>query len=234
MIQRMLAVWSLVPLPLPFPCIPPQFPLLPSLINTFFLPVSPKALLLALFFSNNTLSFGKACPLVIWKVEKWSRSVMSNSLWPRGLQPPRLLCPWDFSGKSTGGGCHFLLQGIFPTQGLNPDLLHCRRTLYPLSHQGSPFSFGKAHPFFQHEAKGSQSCGLTWSSLQSKNPALQSHLGFISFLFRRHPNSAQLHLDCYLSSTLSQLFWWPHQPPSHSTLNCEIIRRVKSPIHMIS
>ena len=30
-----------------------------------------------------------------------------------------LLCPWDFSGKSTGVGCHFLLQGIFPTQGLN-------------------------------------------------------------------------------------------------------------------
>ena len=131
-------------------------------------------------------------------------------------------------------GLPFPSPGIFPTQGLNPDLLHCRRTLYPLSHQGSPFSFGKAHPFFQHEAKGSQSCGLTWSSLQSKNPALQSHLGFISFLFRRHPNSAQLHLDCYLSSTLSQLFWWPHQPPSHSTLNCEIIRRVKSPIHMIS
>ena len=35
-------------------------------------------------------------------------------------------------------GCHFLLQGIFPTQGLNPGLLHCRQTLYCLSHQGSP------------------------------------------------------------------------------------------------
>ena len=35
-------------------------------------------------------------------------------------------------------GCHFLLQGIFPTQGLNPGLLHCRQTLYRLSHQGSP------------------------------------------------------------------------------------------------
>ena len=34
--------------------------------------------------------------------------------------------------------CHFLLQGIFPTQGLNPGLLHCRQTLYHLSHQGSP------------------------------------------------------------------------------------------------
>ena len=34
-------------------------------------------------------------------------------------------------------GCHVLLQGIFPTQGSNPGLMHCRQTLYPLSHQGS-------------------------------------------------------------------------------------------------
>ena len=47
------------------------------------------------------------------------------------------LCPWDFPGKSTGMGCHFLLQGIFPTQGLNPGLPHCRQTLYHLSHQES-------------------------------------------------------------------------------------------------
>ena len=43
-----------------------------------------------------------------------------------------------FPGKSAGVDCHFLLQGIFPTQELNPDLLHCRQTLYCLSHQGSP------------------------------------------------------------------------------------------------
>ena len=42
---------------------------------------------------------------------KWSRSVMSDSLWPHGLQPTRLLCPWDFPGKSAGVGCHCLLQG---------------------------------------------------------------------------------------------------------------------------
>ena len=48
----------------------------------------------------------------------------------------RLLRPWDFPGKSTGVGCHFLLQGIFPTQELNPGLLHCRQTLYGLSYQG--------------------------------------------------------------------------------------------------
>ena len=47
----------------------------------------------------------------------------------------RFLNPWDFPGKNTGVGCHFLLQEIFPTQGLNPGLSHCRQTFYRLSHQ---------------------------------------------------------------------------------------------------
>ena len=69
-----------------------------------------------------------------------SRSVMPDSLRPHGLQPTRLLCPWDFPGKDTEVGCHFLLQGIFPTQGSNPGLLHCRQILYLLSYKGSPLS----------------------------------------------------------------------------------------------
>ena len=48
------------------------------------------------------------------------------------------LCPWDSLGKNTGVGCHCLLQGIFPSQGLNLGLPHCRQILYRLSHQGSP------------------------------------------------------------------------------------------------
>ena len=58
-------------------------------------------------------------------------------LWPHGLQPARLLCPWDFPGKNSGVGCHFLLHGIFLTKESNLDLLHCRRILYWMSHQGS-------------------------------------------------------------------------------------------------
>ena len=54
--------------------------------------------------------------------ESVSHSVVSNSLKPHGLLPTRLLCPWDFPGKNTEVGCHFLLQGIFPTQGSNPGL----------------------------------------------------------------------------------------------------------------
>ena len=61
-------------------------------------------------------------------------SVMSHSLWSHGLEPTKLLCLWDFSGKNTGTGCHFLLQGFFPTQGSISCILcplHCRWILYP-------------------------------------------------------------------------------------------------------
>ena len=71
-------------------------------------------------------------------------SVLSDSLRPYGPQLSRLFCPWDSPGKNTEAGCHFLLQGDLPTQGLNPGLLHCnpglycRQILYCLSHQESP------------------------------------------------------------------------------------------------
>ena len=57
-------------------------------------------------------------------------SVMFDSLWPYGLQPARLLCPLDSLSKSTRVGCHAILQGILPTQGSNPGLLHWRQTPY--------------------------------------------------------------------------------------------------------
>ena len=59
-----------------------------------------------------------------------------QSLWPHGLKPSRLLCPWDSPGKNTGVGCHALLQGIFLTQGANPCflcLLHCQVGSLPLA-----------------------------------------------------------------------------------------------------
>ena len=87
-------------------------------------------------------------PILKWSEVNWSRSVVSDSLWPHRLQPARLLCPWDFPGSSAGVDCHFLLQGIFPTRGSNPGLPHCRQTLYLLSHQGSPF------PNSSHKKRG--------------------------------------------------------------------------------
>ena len=59
---------------------------------------------------------------------------MSNSLGPHGLHRP-----WNSPDQNTGLGCCSLLQGIFPTQGSNPGLPHCRQILYQLSHKGSPF-----------------------------------------------------------------------------------------------
>ena len=66
---------------------------------------------------------------------------MSSSLWPHGLQPARLLCPWDSPGKNIGVGCHFLLQGILPTQGSNLHLLslsHSQVNSLPLTPPGKP------------------------------------------------------------------------------------------------
>ena len=60
-------------------------------------------------------------------------------------QPTRLLCPWNSPGKNTAVGCHSLLQSIFPIQGLNLGLLHCRQSLNHLSHQGSPRLFTVAN-----------------------------------------------------------------------------------------
>ena len=63
-------------------------------------------------------------------------SVMSNSVQPYRLSPTRLLCPWDSLGKNTGAACHFLLKGIFLTQGWN----------LPVSHIGRRSHLGNALP----------------------------------------------------------------------------------------
>ena len=84
--------------------------------------------------------------LTVWLqwVKKSERcSVMS--LWPHGLQPARLLCPWDFPGKNTGVGCHFLLQGIFLTQGSNLSLLHYRQTFLLSEPPGKTVTSVKTH-----------------------------------------------------------------------------------------
>ena len=75
---------------------------------------------------------------------------MTNSLRPRGVYSP-----WNSPGQNTGVGSLSLLQGIFPTQGLNPGLVHCGQILYQLSHKGSsrilewvayPFASGSSQP----------------------------------------------------------------------------------------
>ena len=74
--------------------------------------------------------------------------------------------PWNSPGQSTGVGSLSLLQGIFPTQGSNPGLSHCRRILYQLSHQGSPRILAwVAYPF---------SRGLPNPGIEPGSPALQA------------------------------------------------------------
>ena len=89
----------------------------------------PCSLALRLNNANSRLHLSNCEVLLLnWsrlgKKEHVSRSVMPDSLRPHGLQPARLLCPWDSPGKNTGVGSHSLLQRIFPTQGSNPVLLH--------------------------------------------------------------------------------------------------------------
>ena len=71
-----------------------------------------------------------------WRMESENESclVVSDSLWPQGLYSS-----WNSLGQNTGVGSLSLLQGIFPTQGLNPGLRHCRQILYQLIHKGSHY-----------------------------------------------------------------------------------------------
>ena len=71
-------------------------------------------------------------------------SVMSYSLRLHGLQPARLLCPWNFPGKDTGVVCHFLLQGICPAQGWKLHFLHWQADSLPLSHLRRPKFIGSS------------------------------------------------------------------------------------------
>ena len=86
------------------------------------------------YFPGNSYESVRTQEVSIFFACMLSHSVESDSLQPYGLQPARLLCPWNSLGKNTGLGSHSLLQGIFPTQGLNPGLLHCRQILYRLRH----------------------------------------------------------------------------------------------------
>ena len=73
--------------------------------------------------------------MYFFKVKCWSLSCVQFFVtpWTVAYQAPL----WEYPDKNTGVGCHFLLQGIFPTPGWNPALPHCRQTFYQLSRQGS-------------------------------------------------------------------------------------------------
>ena len=83
----------------------------------------------------STISDCSDMQLISLTAEKWKwKSLSCVQL----LATPWTISPWNSPGQNPGVGSHSLLQGIFPTQESNPDLLHCRQILYQLSHQRSP------------------------------------------------------------------------------------------------
>ena len=84
---------------------------------------------------------------------------------PMDCSPPGSSVHGDFPSNNTGVGCHAFLQGIFPTQGLNPGLLHRRWMLYHLNHQGSP-----SGPAAAAAAKTLQSCLTLYDPIDGSPP----------------------------------------------------------------
>ena len=82
---------------------------------------------------------------------------------PMDCSPPGSSVTGNSPGKNTGVGCHALFHGIFPTQGSNPGLVHCRQILYHLSHQGSPRTLHwVAYPFSRGSSPPRNQTGVSY------------------------------------------------------------------------
>ena len=114
---------------------------------------------------------------------------MSDSLWPYGLYSP-----WNSLGQNTGVGSLSLLWGIFPTQGSNPGIPHCRLILYQLSHKGSPIPTPTPFLKLNH-------CALwhSWSVIHKIPYFVNSFFTFFCFLH-------QLNYDILLLQFLRKWF----------------------------
>ena len=116
------------------------------------------------------------------------------TLWqPHGLELARLLCPWNFPGKNSEMGCHFLLQGIFLTQRLNLCLLHWLVDCLPLRHLESLYAI---NAFEKNQCHGS----LFVSHMKSF-PHSPPALPLCSFPSSKCGAAAPLPLPCFA------LFW---------------------------
>ena len=122
---------------------------------------------------------------------------------PHGLQPTRLLCPWNFPGRNTGVGCHFLFQGIFLIQGLNLYLLHLLHQqvdFLPLHHLGShpsptpqknpAPSLGRLYNSAMLWSSLTDLCHLLTSSESSLCGSFSTYPPWVDGLFFFSPNSA--------------------------------------------
>ena len=115
--------------------------------------------------------------ILVWSTEAKKKKnpyvkVKVAQSWPPLCHPmdcsPQVFCPWDSPGKNTGVGSHSLLQGIFPNQVWNPDLLHCRQILYCLSHQGNPKHARITSKSLTTETRHRQKCPGNFQMLHQK------------------------------------------------------------------
>ena len=118
---------------------------------------------------------------------------------PYGLQPTRFLCPWDFPGKNTGVGCHFLLQGIDP--GIEPRsllwLLHCRQILYHLATRETSDLIMRSKGYgLQAQARtrlpGLRSQSITTGEMPGANLSLSPRL----WIKQAHPCRGFVRINC--------------------------------------
>ena len=130
---------------------------------------------------------------------------------PPPATPRRLLCPWNSPGKDTGVGRHSLHWRIFLAQGSNPGLLHCRRILYRLSHQGSlPYEEGML--LFPPDRWGNQGMKLVTDEARIKCKALQSdlnpHLPSVFSHFLRESSTESLGWMQDRNDKGDRIMWW--------------------------
>ena len=150
---------------------------------------------------------------------KWSEnhSVMSNSLWPHGLYSS-----WNCPGQNTVVGSHSFLQGIFPTQGSNPGLLHCRWILYQLSHQGSPrIPEWVAYPFSSRSSWPRNQTGIlyiagwfftSWATREALESQVKLYSLIAHFVAELNFNiRVCMFLNCFSVLNKEESMWWTHQ-----------------------
>ena len=130
-----------------------------------------------------------------------------DSLWPHGLYPTRLFCSWDYPGKNTGVGCHFLLQGIFPTQELNPH--HFGSYVIWVTKNGNhkySLCTSDNSPVTRWCHPTISSCIIPFSSCLQSFPALGSF--FISWLFTSGGQSIRVSSSASVLPMIMQ-DWFP-------------------------
>ena len=133
---------------------------------------------------------------------------MSDSVPPHGLQPSRLLCPWDFLGKNTGAGFHFLLQGDLPIPEIKPMFLaHLLLageffTTEPLGEPKSKFYWFKSY-IVQFTSPMTVSFYIQ-THTQSGNSLFGAYKSFVSLFQNMQMRVSENRLKCHKTSQIKE------------------------------